>query len=74
MLAYMVPGNWMYYYKDLEGIHRALSGMARRTKFESKMEEAAIDLEENYEQFSEEFAGFFPEVVALAESYDFVTR
>ena len=74
MLSHMIPGNWMYHYRHLEGIHSALSGMARRTKFESKMEEATEDLEAHYEDFEAEFSSFFPEVKAFAESYEFVVR
>ncbi len=60
MMPYMVNGNWLLNYSNLEGIHRALSGMARRTPYESKMEEAVTDLRENYEAFRNEFIEFFP--------------
>src|SRR5215216_5596818 len=40
MLPYMIKGNWLVNYGQTEGIHRALSGMARRTPYHSKMEEA----------------------------------
>ena len=63
MLSYMSRDNWLYNYQFVEGIDRALSGMSRRTKFESKMEEAAQALELDYELYEMEFQKFFPELV-----------
>ncbi len=60
MLTYMAADNWLLSYASREGIHQALSGMARRTSFKSHMEEAVTDLEANYEAFHEQFNQFFP--------------
>lgn len=60
MLPYMIKGNWLVNYAHIDGIHRALSGMARRTPYESRMEEAARDLRAHYSDFQAEFADFFP--------------
>lgn len=68
MLPYMVSGNWLVNYAGLEGIHRALSGMARRTSFNSKMEEAVHDLKANFDDFKKEFDAFFPELGAYCKS------
>lgn len=62
MMPYMVKGNWLVNYAKLEGIHRALTGMARRTPYESKMDESISELQENYEDFKTEFTTFFPEL------------
>lgn len=62
MLPYMIKGNWLVNYSKLEGIHRALSGMSHRTPYESKMEQAVVDLENHYEEFGAEFRAFFPEL------------
>jgi acyl carrier protein phosphodiesterase len=69
MLVYMSRDNWLLGYASIEGIHRALSGMARRTSFRSKMEEAIEDLERNYEIFEKEFLQFFPELKAHADDF-----
>lgn len=63
MLPYMVSNNWLVNYASIEGIHRALSGMARRASFVSKMEEAVIDLEAYYGDFQQEFDGFYPQLI-----------
>ena len=62
MLTFMSRDNWLYNYQFIEGIDRALCGMSRRTKFNSKMEEAAKALESDYEQYQKEFHSFFPEL------------
>jgi acyl carrier protein phosphodiesterase len=69
MLMYMMRDNWLLAYSKLEGIHRALSGMSRRTTFQSRMEEAATDLEEHYESFDKEFLTFFPDLKTHAEDF-----
>jgi acyl carrier protein phosphodiesterase len=69
MLPYMIKGNWLVNYSRLEGIHRALSGMARRTTFVSKMEEAVQDLEKDYKSYNNEFDEFFPSLVKHADFF-----
>jgi len=64
ILYYMKRDNWLYEYRTLEGIDKALTGMSRRTKFVSKMESAAFELEENFNQYQEDFNSFFPELRA----------
>lgn len=60
MLPYMIRGNWLVNYANTEGIHRALSGMASRTPYLSKMEEATEDLIQDYADYEAEFKTFFP--------------
>lgn len=65
MLPYMMKGNWLLNYREIEGIRRALSGMARRASFVSNMENAADDLAEFYPDFKQDFDQFFPELQAF---------
>lgn len=69
MMPYMVKGNWLVSYAQREGIHRALSGMSRRTPFDSKMDEAVHDLEKYYTEFESEFMLFFPELKQMSEDF-----
>ncbi|MBL7857661.1 MAG: DUF479 domain-containing protein [Cyclobacteriaceae bacterium] len=69
MLPYMISGNWLVHYARIEGIQRALTGMARRTKFDSKMDESINDLRAHYDAFKEEFEVFFPELKAYAHEF-----
>ncbi|MEP2772858.1 MAG: ACP phosphodiesterase [Fulvivirga sp.] len=68
MLGYMKRDNWLYNYAELSGIDRALTGMSKRTKFNSKMEMAAFDISKHYEELEKEFNSFFPEVIAFVNS------
>ncbi len=69
MLPYMTENNWLFNYSKVEGINKALSGMANRTKFHSKMEQAVEDLKLNYEAFDEEFNLFFVELQAFVSNW-----
>lgn len=62
MLPYMIDGDWLQGYKEIEGINQALSGMSRRTRFDSKMEHASKDLQQFYPEFETEFLAFFPKI------------
>lgn len=62
MFPYMKEHNWLVNYAQTEGIHRSLKGMARRTKFESGMELAILDLKAFYRQFEEEFEIFIRDI------------
>jgi acyl carrier protein phosphodiesterase len=59
---YMVRGNWLLNYSRVEGIARALTGMSRRTPYDSKMDEAVNELIQYPDLFRNEFDQFFPEL------------
>ncbi len=69
MLPYMSKHDWLVSYSTTEGIQRALLGMAKRTPYESKMEEATTDLINSYNLFQEEFKMFFPILANFCESW-----
>lgn len=69
MLPYMIRGNWLVHYARIEGINRALTGMSRRTPYESRMDEAANDLQKYFNEFKAEFELFFPELKLHAENF-----
>ncbi|GAB3531687.1 acyl carrier protein phosphodiesterase [Pontibacter brevis] len=67
LFKYMQQQNWLLSYAQLEGITQALTGMSRRAKFESGMETAGEELQENYTFYAAEFDAFFPELVQFVE-------
>lgn len=69
MMPYMIRGNWFLNYGYKEGIHRALSGMSRRTPYDSKMDEAVLDLSKHYALFENEFREFFPILKSFSEKW-----
>ncbi len=72
MLRYMKEQNWLYHYKEIEGINRALTGMARRTKFNSYMEHASKELQAHYKEYHKEFEEFFPNIISFTSDFEFV--
>lgn len=66
-LPYMIETNWLVNYSTIEGISRTLTGLGKRVSFENRMDEAIIDLEQNYPLFEDEFRRFFPELINFAE-------
>lgn len=69
LMPYMIEGNWLLNYSRTEGIHRALSGMARRSPYNSKMNEAVEDLEKYHAEFEAEFSAFFPELKRMSDNF-----
>jgi acyl carrier protein phosphodiesterase len=69
MLPYMTKGNWLVNYAHVEGINRALTGMSQRTPYESKMNEATLDLEKHYNDFQKEFNDFFPQLKKFCDDW-----
>lgn len=69
LLPYMMKDNWLLNYGTLTGIGRALSGMSRRSRHDSKMDESVVDLREHYEEFKSEFEIFFPDLQKHSEQF-----
>lgn len=69
MVPYMEKGNWLVNYGKKEGLHRALSGMARRTSFDSKMDESIVELSKYETEFENEFFAFFPALVTFSNNW-----
>lgn len=65
--GYMKYYNWLTGYGDLEGIRRALTGMSKRTKFDSKMETAHLFLDQHHEYLKVHFGDFFEDVVSFSK-------
>ncbi len=69
LMPYMMKGNWLLNYGKLEGIQQALTGMSRRTRFDSKMDESVVELTEYHDDFKKEFDAFFPELKSHSENF-----
>lgn len=68
-LPYMVTSNWLVGYSYVDGIQKALTGMASRTPYVSHMEKAADDLREQYDAFGGDFTAFFPQLRDFCAEY-----
>jgi len=63
MMPYMIADNWLLSYASIDGIAKVLEGMNRRTKNQSKMNNAVKELAEYYREFEEEFTLFFKDLI-----------
>jgi acyl carrier protein phosphodiesterase len=67
ILPIMIGSNWLVNYADLRSLKRHMEGLARRTPYNSGMENAVEDLILHYDEFEKDFSDFFPELAAFAK-------
>lgn len=67
MMPYMIADNWLLSYATIKGIRTILTKMNRRTKSISNMNFAVIELEKYYQEFEDEFTGFFEELISYCK-------
>jgi acyl carrier protein phosphodiesterase len=60
ILSYMIKNNWLYSYKSIGGINKALTGMSNRMKYYFPMNEATLILERDPAIYEKDFLEFFP--------------
>ncbi len=65
-LYYMQRSNWLVGYATFDGLGRALSGLAGRTRFVSHMEQATCDLKLDYPAYAQDFSAFFPDLIRFS--------
>ena len=63
MFPYMKKDNWLFNYAKMQGMERVFQGMARRSSFNSRMENAPLALQMDYRKYEEEFMEFFPQLI-----------
>ncbi len=66
MFFWMKSQNWLLNYRTIEGIQKSLSGLSKRTKFDSKMELATGFLLEKEKEFELIFFAFFKDLETFA--------
>jgi len=69
LLPYMTEQDWLYNYSTINGIGNTMYYMNKRTKGLSKMDEAVIDLKQNYSIFEKDFTSFFEDLQAFSTQY-----
>jgi acyl carrier protein phosphodiesterase len=62
LFVYMRTQDWLYHYRDKEGILNAFSGLARRAAYMGSAEAAGTLFETHYTQFQACYQEFFPEL------------
>lgn len=66
MFQWMVQDNWLLKYREIQGIQQTLTGMSRRTRFDSKMDEAHLALIDKEAEFEVIFFAFFEDLETFA--------
>lgn len=68
MFFWMKSQNWLLNYRTIEGIQKSLTGLSKRTRFESKMELATDFLLEKEDEFELIFFAFFKDLETFARA------
>ncbi len=67
-LPFMAKSNWLYNYRKIEGIKKALTGMSKRTKYPNNMHEAHLILKEQEFNLQKDFTLFYLELINFVDS------
>ena len=67
-LSYMSKSNWLYNYREINGIDKALTGLSKRSNYENNMDQAHHILQEKEGLLNIHFNDFFPELAAFVNS------
>ncbi|EAZ80754.1 acyl carrier protein phosphodiesterase [Algoriphagus machipongonensis] len=67
LFYWMKKDNWLLHYSTIKGIQSSLTGLSKRTKFDSKMEQAHLALLEKEEEFEIIFFAFFEDLKTFAK-------
>lgn len=69
VLHYMSINDWLSGYATIEGMGKALIGISKRAKFNSKMDEAIVELERDFSLYEKEFTPFFKELFQYTQDW-----
>jgi acyl carrier protein phosphodiesterase len=67
MIEKMESEGWVQSYKSINGTAKILGQMAKRVRFDTNWHKAEAVLIENYKGLDDDFALFFPEIIAAVE-------
>ncbi|MBN7817943.1 acyl carrier protein phosphodiesterase [Algoriphagus pacificus] len=67
LFYWMKKDNWLLRYAEIEGIQSSLTGLSKRTRFDSKMEQAHLSLLERENEFEVIFFAFFEDLRTFAK-------
>ncbi len=63
MVPYMIDGDWLGSYTEVDNIGLALKGLSRRLTRPNSLGQGGADLQANYAALQSDFRAFFPELV-----------
>jgi acyl carrier protein phosphodiesterase len=68
MYIYMKRDNWLYRYKEVDGIQKSLEGLSRRFKFDNNLHLGGEILKSNYDYFEKAFFSFYPHIESYCQN------
>ena len=74
MLFFLVRDDWFLKYKSVDGLDNILKKMAKRTRFESKMDVATKDLELHYVELKHNFFIFMPDLIQFTNRNELLPK
>lgn len=74
IVSHLLRYDWFHNYQNLEGIQETLKGIKHRSKFENNIDEAIVEIQENYDILNQEFNEFFPELMEHCQIFIDQTR
>lgn len=67
MIPSLIKYDWFSAYASIDGLENILFQMSRRTRFESNMDYAIKQLNENYQSIANDFQAFFEAVKSFSQ-------
>jgi len=67
LFFWMKSQNWLLNYRTIEGIQKSLTGLSKRARFDSKMEQATESLLDKEDEFQLIFFAFFKDLETFAQ-------
>ncbi len=75
MYPYMKSQNWLFHYRDLEGLRSSLGGLMRRAKYITEMDTAYAMFIDHYQILKAGFKEFFPQLHEMSrQTYEKLTK
>jgi acyl carrier protein phosphodiesterase len=74
IVSHLLRYDWFHNYQTLEGIQETLRGIKNRSKFENNIDEAILEIQENYDALNQEFNEFYPELMEHCQIFIDQTR
>lgn len=69
--SYMIPGNWLLSYREVEGIGSVLERLSRYVLADSPIVNGVGEMTSNYEELKRDFEEFFPLVIEHVKGLEF---
>jgi len=69
MFPYMRSQNWLYHYRNPEGLRSSLGGLQRRSRYLTETDTAFRIVMENHGELTSGFEAFFPDVLDMVRDH-----